>query len=757
MLAHRKVSTIVSSLVIVESPTKAKTIGKFLGRGYTVKSSFGHVRDLPKSKMGIDIEHGFEPDYVIPVRAKKVITDLRAQAKKADTIYLATDEDREGEAIGWHLMTALKLAKDKTKRIVFHEITKRAIDEALKNPRDLDAHLIDAQQARRVLDRLVGYELSPFLWKKIKYGLSAGRVQSAAVRLIVDREREIEKFKADEYWTIEAELEKKGVKPTVAAHLVKRAGKTLEKLAIKNKATADEVTAALKGASFEVSEISQKEKSMSPSAPFTTSTLQQDASRRLGYSAKQTMMLAQQLYEGIELGTEGSVGLISYMRTDSVNLAEQALAEAKEVIGNEFGSEFTAAAPRRYKTKSKSAQEAHEAIRPTSFTRTPESIKQYLEPRQHKLYDLIWRRALASQMPDARFNSTTLDITAGEFVFRANGLVITFAGFQKALGPAASSKETELPKLAKGDKLVLVGTDALKGVQHFTQPPARYSDATLVKAMEEFGIGRPSTYAPTISTIQDRGYVEKVEKRFKPTEIGRLVDDVLVKHFPKIVDLTFTSQMEEDLDLIAEGKKEWVPIIKAFYDPFHANLKAKDKAVTKEELTTEKSDEKCEKCGKPMVIKMGRFGKFLACTGYPDCKTTRPLKAEREAQAKMEQELSGEKCPECGSAMVIKRGRFGTFLGCSTYPKCKGIKRIEKKTGAKCPECGKGEIIEKRSRKGRTFYACNKYPECEFALWNKPTGKTCPKCKSLVVYAAKGQVRCSSKECDYKAETEQPA
>jgi len=751
----------VSSLVIVESPTKAKTIGKFLGRGYTVKSSFGHVRDLPKSKMGIDIENGFEPDYVIPVKAKKVITDLRAQAKKADTIYLATDEDREGEAIGWHLVSALKLAKDKTKRIVFHEITKSAIDAALKNPRDLDDNLIDAQQARRVLDRLVGYELSPFLWKKIKYGLSAGRVQSAAVRMIVDREREIEKFKADEYWTIEAELEKSGVKPTVLARLVKQNGKSLEKLAIKDKAAADKITAALKGASYKVAELTQKEKSLAPRPPFTTSTLQQDSSQRLGYSAKQTMMLAQQLYEGIELGSEGSVGLISYMRTDSVNLAEQALKEATQVIGKEFGAEYAKAAPRRYKTKSRGAQEAHEAIRPTSFARTPDSVKEFLDPRQFKLYDLIWRRALASQMPDAKFNATTLDIEAGDFVFRANGLVVSFAGFQKALGLSGASKETELPKLAKGDKLTLVkeaseGGDALKGIQHFTQPPARYSDATLIKAMEELGIGRPSTYAPTLSTIQDRGYAEKIDKRLKPTEIGVLVNDVLVKHFPQIVDLTFTSQMEDDLDQIAEGKKEWVPIIKAFYDPFHANLKAKDKAVTKEELTTEKSDEKCEKCGKPMLIKMGRFGKFLACSGYPDCKTTKPVKAEREAQAKMEQELSGEKCPECGKPMVIKRGRFGAFLGCSAYPDCKGIKRIEKKTGAKCPECGKGEIIEKRSRKGRTFYACNQYPECKFALWNKPTGKTCPKCKSLVVYAAKGQVKCSSKECDYKAEGEQP-
>jgi DNA topoisomerase-1 len=739
----------VSSLVIVESPTKAKTIGRFLGRAYVVKSSFGHIRDLPKSKMGIDIENGFEPQYVIPVKAKKVVTELKALAKKADKVLLATDEDREGEAIGWHLLSALKLPADKTERIVFHEITKGAINEALKSPRKLDQHLIDAQQARRVLDRLVGYELSPFLWKKIKYGLSAGRVQSAALRLIVDREREIDAFKPDEYWTIEATLEKTGTPPPFVARLIKVNDKTLEKLGIKNKAAADKLLAQLKGTSFEVLSIKTSERNVSPSAPYTTSTLQQDSARRLGYSAKQTMMLAQQLYEGIEIGSEGSVGLITYMRTDSVNLAEQSLKEAKEMLAKEFGEKYATAAPRRYKTKSKSAQEAHEAIRPTSFARRPEDIKQFLDARQYKLYDLIWRRALASQMPEAILDSTTVDITAGKMVFRANGLVVKFDGFQKAMGMLAQSKETQLPKLAEKDKLSM--TD-IKGLQHFTQPPARYSDASIVKAMEELGIGRPSTYAPTISTIQERGYVDKIDKKFKPTEIGMLVNDVLVKHFPQIVDLKFTSNMEEDLDLIAEGKKEWVPIIKNFYDPFHKNLEAKDKEVSKEELTTEKSDEKCEKCGKPMIIKMGRFGKFLACTGYPDCKTTRPMKQEREAQEKMEKEYAQEKCPECGSPMLIKRGRFGSFLGCSKYPDCKGIKPIEKKTGAICTECNKGEMIEKRSRKGRTFYACNRYPECKFALWQKPTGAKCPTCKSLVVYAAKGKLKCSSKTCTYETD-----
>jgi DNA topoisomerase-1 len=742
----------VSSLVIVESPTKAKTIGRFLGKGYVVKSSFGHIRDLPKSKMGIDIEKDFEPQYVIPVKARKVVTELKAAAKKADKVFLATDEDREGEAIGWHLVSALKLPISKTERIVFHEITKGAISGALESPRKLDQHLIDAQQARRVLDRLVGYELSPFLWKKIKYGLSAGRVQSAALRLIVDREREILAFKAQEFWTIEATLEKSGTPPAFETRLVKFEDKTLDKLAIKDKKQADEIQKSLKDADYKVVTIKKTERKVSPSAPFTTSTMQQDAARRLGYSAKQTMMLAQQLYEGVELGSEGSVGLITYMRTDSVNLAEQSLKEAAEVLGKEFGSEYASAAPRRYKTKSKSAQEAHEAIRPTSFARQPEQVRQYLDDRQFKLYDLIWRRALASQMPDAVLDATTVDIAAAKAVFRANGLIVKFPGFQKALGPAGTSKETQLPALSQGDALNL---KELKGVQHFTQPPARYSDASLVKAMEELGIGRPSTYAPTISTIVERGYVEKIEKKFKPSEIGILVNDVLVKHFPEIVDLKFTSGMEENLDSIARGEKEWVPIIKAFYDPFHKNLEKKDKEVSKEELTTEKTEEKCPKCGKPMVIKIGRFGKFLACTGYPDCKTTQPIKAEREAQEKIQQEYAKEKCPECGSPMTVKRGRFGAFLGCSTYPKCKGITRIEKKTGATCTECKKGEIIEKHSRKGRTFYACNRYPECKFALWQKPIGENCPTCKNLLVYAAKGKIKCSDKTCSYERDQEQ--
>lgn len=741
----------MTNLVIVESPTKAKTIKRFLGKGYTVKSSYGHIRDLPKKEMGIDIENDFEPKYVIPPKAKKTVTGLKNDVKKADIVYLATDEDREGEAISWHLVHALKLKDVQIKRITFHEITKNAIDEALKNARELDQNLIDAQQARRVLDRLVGYELSPFLWKKIKYGLSAGRVQSVAVRLIVEREREIEAFKPQEYWTITADVSKTGKpkKEAFPAKLVKVDGKRLDKFALGDRKTSDKIIKDLKDADYKVVDLARKEKLRRPLPPYTTSTLQQDAGRRLGFSAKQTMMLAQQLYEGIELGKEGSVGLITYMRTDSMNLAKSAITEARNVLQNKFGKEFVPAKPRFYKTKSKGAQEAHEAIRPTMLARTPDEVKAHLDSRQLKLYDLIWKRTLACQAADAKLDSTTIDIEATKHSFRAAGSVITFPGFLEIYQDGgAAANEIILPEVKKNEKLDL---HELKPEQHFTQPPARYSEAGLVKKLEELGIGRPSTYAPTISTVQDRGYVEKEEKRLKPTEIGILVNDVLVEHFPKIVDYQFTARLEEDLDIIAIGKKEWVPVISDFYKPFKSNLQKKDKELTKKDLTEEASDEVCEKCGEPMVIKMGRFGRFYACTGYPDCKTTKPLAEEKE---QIPEEFADEQCPECGERMQVKRGRFGPFLGCSQYPDCKGIKKIEVKTGVACPECGKGDIVEKKSRKGRTFYACNKYPECEYAMWSKPTGDKCPECKSLLAYAAAGKVRCSAKEC--KFETEAP-
>lgn len=737
----------MSNLVIVESPTKAKTISKFLGRGFTVKSSFGHVRDLPKSKLGVDVEHDFEPQYVVPTKAKKVATELKAAAKKADLVYFASDGDREGEAIAWHLKELLDTPEAKTKRIVFHEITKTAIDEALEHPRSIDPKLVDAQQARRVLDRLVGYRLSPFLWKKVVRGISAGRVQSVAVRMIVEREREIEAFKPQEYWSIEALLNKRGASETFSAKLLKKDGASLDKFALPDEASAKEVVGHVDGAAWKVASIEKKNVKRSPNAPFTTSTLQQEGNNKLGYSAKQTMMLAQQLYEGIDIGDRGQIGLITYMRTDSVNLAEKFVSEAREWVGKTHGKEFVPADVRTYKTKSKGAQEAHEAIRPTDVSLTPDSIASHLDARQYKLYDLIWRRAVASQMVDAEMETVAANIETAKngaptYTFRANGSAIAKMGFMEVYG--TDHKENLLPDLAEGDA---VDPTSVETKQHFTEPPPRYTEASLVKALEEYGIGRPSTYAPTITTVVDRGYVEKDQRKLKPTDLAKVVNDLLVEHFADIVDLEFTARMENDLDEIAEGKKEWVPIIRAFYGPFEKNLAAKEKEVNKKDVVEQKTDEKCPKCGKDMVIKMGRFGKFLACTGYPECKTTKPIEGTEESEAAVA--AADEKCDLCGKPMVMKRGRFGPFFGCSGYPECKGIKSMQKKVGVTCPKCNKNEIVEKRSKRGRTFYACSGYPECQNAYWSKPTGEKCPKCGALVVFAKAGTARCSDKECDF--------
>lgn len=731
------------SLVIVESPTKAKTISKFLGSRYVVDSSYGHVRDLPKSSMGIDIDHDFALKYTIPTKAKERVKALKEKAKKSDVIYFATDEDREGEAIAWHLKDLLGIHSSKrAKRIVFHEITKGAIMEALEHPRDIDQHLVDAQQARRALDRLVGYELSPWLWKKIRRGLSAGRVQSVAVRLIVEREREVQKFVPQEYWTIEADF-LKTTGETFHAKLSKREGKTLDKLDIHTNVEAQAILADLKQASYAVTHVQTKEMRKNPPAPYTTSTLQQDANRKLGFSSKQTMMIAQQLYEGMHLGAE-SEGLITYMRTDSVNLSSKFTTDAKGFIEHEFGKDYALATPRTHKASSKLAQEAHEAIRPTEAARTPASLQSHLDARQFKLYELIWRRALASQMAEALLNLTTIEVENARgtiYTFRATGSVISFKGYLALYSDVY--KENILPACAVGESLTAA---SVAPNQHFTEPPPRYTEASLVKALEEEGIGRPSTYAPTMSTIQERGYVEKKEKQFVPTEIGFLVNDVLVEHFPRIVDLQFTARMEDDLDEIARGTKEWVPVIREFYTPFKTNLKEKEVSVTKKELTEEATSEVCEKCGKPMVIKMGRFGRFLACTGYPDCKNTKQVGSDGKPQ---EPETTDETCEKCGKPMVVKHGRFGKFLGCSGYPDCKGIKKIQNKTGVKCPSCDKGEIVEKHSRRGKSFYSCDQYPNCTFAVWSKPTGETCPTCRSLLVYGAKNTIRCSKKGCGY--------
>ncbi len=699
------------TLVIVESPTKAKTITKFLSKDFKVESSFGHIRDLPEKKLGVDVENDFQPEYVIPTKAQKQVKKLQELSNKANEVILATDEDREGEAIAWHLTQALNLPADKTERITFHEITQKAIDEALHHPRKIDMNLVDAQQARRILDRLVGYKLSPFLWKKVAKGLSAGRVQSVAVRLVCEKEKEIQNFKTTEYWSIEAELEKD--KQNFIAQLVKEKNKTIKKLDIQNEKQAQTIFDSLKNADYQVISIDKKETKKQPPTPFTTSTLQQEASKKLGFSAKQTMMLAQRLYEGIELGQQGSVGLITYMRTDSLNLSSFSLNNIRDYISNKLGSSYLPAAARIYKTKSKGAQEAHEAIRPTDINNIPEEIKNYLEPRQYRLYKLIWERTLACQMQPAIMDQTKVDIKADDYTFRANGQIIKFDGFLKVYKTMV--KENTLPDLKEKDKSNLID---LKKNQHFTQPPARYSEATLIKALEEYGIGRPSTYAPTLATIQERNYVKKNEdKKLQPTEIGMLVNNLLVEHFPKIVDYNFTAQMEEDLDEIAEGKKKWEPIIGDFYDPFIDNLKLKEKELTKKELTEEKTDIVCDKCGSPMVIKMGRFGKFLACSNYPECKNTQPLLATKE---EMEAEETKEVCDKCGGKLIVKTGRFGKFLACSNYPKCKFTKPIQKTTGLKCPKCKIGDIVIKRTKRGKIFWGCNRYPECDYASWEKP-------------------------------------
>ncbi len=611
------------NLIIVESPTKSRTLSTFLGKNYMIVSSMGHVRDLPRTVLGVDVENNFEPKYVIIPRAKKNIAALKKLIPKSDKIIMATDGDREGEAISWHLVQALGLEDSKRKtvdRIVFHEITKGAIEKALEHPRTIDMNLVDAQQARRVLDRLVGYKLSPFLWKKVARGLSAGRVQSVAVRLIVEREREIENFKMVQYWTIEALL--KSEKGEFITFLNKISGETIPKPGIKSKPEADKILNDLKDGEFIVTGIERKEMKRVPAPPFITSTLQQEAFKKLRFSSKQTMVLAQQLYEGIGLGEKGSTGLITYMRTDSTNLSDQALFAAKDAIAGLFGENYWAGFPRKYKVKSRLAQEAHEAIRPTDPTRTPESVRGHLTPQQYKLYDLIWRRFMATQMKEAVFDTMSVEVSAGDYSFGANGQVLKFDGFLKVY--PLKFEEVNLPDLGEKEKLELL---ELKPDQHFTKPPARYNEASLVKTLEKNGIGRPSTYVPIISTIQDRNYVQKDRVRyFHPTEIGRMVNDLLVEHFPDIVDLKFTGKMEEDLDEIAEGKEKWVKVIKEFYGPFSVNLEKKYKEVV--DKTVEETDEVCEKCGGKMVIRMGRFGKFLACSNFPKCKNTRNLESK---------------------------------------------------------------------------------------------------------------------------------
>jgi len=739
-------------LVIVESPTKAKTISRFLGKDFNVLASFGHVRDLPKSKLGVDVEHGFEPSYIVPPDHKAKVKEIKAAAKKAKEILLATDEDREGEAIAWHLANVLDEDPAKIDRITFHEITETAINDALAHPRKLDLRLVNAQQARRILDRLVGYELSPFLWRKIRRGLSAGRVQSVALRLIVDREREIKAFKPEEYWSIEgtftSEKGKATDETTFEAKLNALGDKTLDKMALKTQAETDAIIQEIAGKEFTVSSIESRERKISPPAPFTTSTLQQEANKRLGFSAKQTMALAQRLYEGLALGKQGQVGLITYMRTDSVNLSEKFLREAKDYVADEFGEAYKLDEPRRFKTKAKGAQEAHEAIRPTDPKRNPEDIRAFVEPNEYKLYKLIWQRAVATQMKDARLQSTSADLKCGRATFRATGQSVLFDGYLK-LYPD-QDKDKFLPPLKEGQTVEAL---TIEGKQHFTEPPPRYTDASLVKALEEAGIGRPSTYAPTISTIIERDYVERDDKkRLVPTEIGSSVTDLLVQYFPNIVDYDFTSKMENSLDLVAEGKIEWQPLLEAFYWPFHTMLKNTENALDKADEALAEGIV-CDTCGSAMTVKRGRFGKFLACTDYPTCKGTKPLPGE---QKRAEPEMTDEKCELCGAPMVKKIGRFGPFLSCSRYPDCKVIKNIEKPVydengqPIKCPTCKEGTLIERISKKHKVFYSCNRYPACDQAFWDRPTGEPCPECGYATLTAKGSKIICPNEGCNYK-------
>ena len=724
------------SLVIVESPAKAKTIKKILGDSYFIKASVGHIRDLPQKSLGVDVKNNFEPEYEILENKKKVVDDLNQAAEEADDIFLAPDPDREGEAIAWHISTILNKPKKNIHRIVFNEITKTAILEAVKTPRNIDMDMVNAQQTRRILDRLVGYKISPLLWQKVGKGLSAGRVQSVAVKIICDREEEIEAFIPVEYWTITAELSKLKSSVCFNAELTKYNG---EKIEIKNGDDSAKIVETL-------SKVTTRNTQRKPQAPFITSTLQREASSRLGYSVKKTMQVAQKLYEGIELGSSGHVGLITYMRTDSTRISDEAKDAAKEYIIEHYGKNYYPEEPRVYAKKGKNVQDAHEAIRPSYIDKNPESVRQYLTPEQHKLYKLIWEKFIASQMQSAEVKTISVEIEAAKYTFRASSSKITFDGFLIVYDDREDEEKTDaIPDLNKDDVLKLKKIDPK---QHFTQPPPRYSEATLVKALEELGVGRPSTYAPTISTIQDRGYVIKEEKALVPTVLGRAVNGLLVKHFPEIVDSQFTANMETNLDDIAENHAQWKKILGNFYEPFAEVLKKAKKEMEKIEILTEHV---CTECGKQMALKTTFGSQFLGCSGYPECKNTMPLAKDQKPLP--EDRPSDELCEKCNSSMLIKRGPYGDYLSC-TNEECKHRKKFIKKTGVKCPqaEC-EGELIEKKSRYGKVFYGCDKYPACTFALWNEPAGETCPECKSMLIkkYLKRGnKIACSNKECSFE-------
>jgi len=762
------------SLIIVESPAKARTITKYLGRGYTVLASIGHVKDLPASKLGVDVERNFKPQYVVIRGKSKVLSEIKKKAKEVDKVFLAPDPDREGEAIAWHIAEELNGKQGRVFRVLFNEITATAIKRALQSPGEIDIKKVNAQQARRVLDRIVGYMLSPLLWKKVRRGLSAGRVQTVTVRLICEREQERQAFRPTEYWSITATLQG-NTPPPFEVRLQEVNGRESE---IHTGEEATRIVQALEGAAFLVSSIDKKEKRRNPLAPFITSRLQQEAARKLRFSPKKTMVLAQQLYEGIEMGKEGATGLITYMRTDSTRVSAEAQAEARQLILDRFGAGYLPETPNVYKTQ-KAAQEAHEAIRPTSVARDPEQIRAYLDRDQHLLYKLIWNRYVSSQMTPALLEVTRVDIEANGHLFRANGTVVKFPGYTVLYsesreqadqpvageGKAAQPQEPEedsrqLPPLSIGERLTLVEGEGLGLLpkQHFTQPPPRYNEALLIKELEEKGIGRPSTYASIISTIQDRRYVEKEEGRFKPTELGGLVNERLVRHFPDVFDVQFTARMEEELDEIEDGEKNWVETVREFYTPFMKDLGEAEDKMDGLKGKEEPTDVRCEKCGRNMVIKWGRHGHFLACPGYqddPPCKNTQDFEKLADGSIKIiakQDPTTDEKCEKCGSPMVIKAGRFGRFIACSAYPACKTTKALP--LGVKCPQDG-GNLTQKRTRKGRTFYACANYPKCEFALWDRPINKPCPNCQApfLVEKVSKQAgttIQCRNEECGYK-------
>ena len=726
-------------LVVVESPAKASTIQKYLGKGFKVLASYGHVRDLIPKEGAVDTAHDFKMDYQSIDRNAKHVDAMVKAMSQVDGLLLATDPDREGEAIAWHVYELLKhkkVLKDKTVgRVVFHQITKKAIQEAVEHPRDIAMELVNAQQARRALDFLVGFTLSPLLWKKIRAGLSAGRVQSPALRLIVEREEEIEKFQSQEYWSIHAKAVAK--KKEFASKLIQYNGEKVEQFTFTNDKSSHDALAVLKKSAdgkLTVTKVVKRERKRNPAPPFITSTVQQEAARKLGFTAQRTMQVAQQLYEGITLGEE-SVGLITYMRTDSVTLATEAVAEIRELIATRYGADNLPDEPRTYKTKSKNAQEAHEAIRPTSAALIPEDIKEHLTAEQYKLYNLIWKRTIACQMIEATMNTVAVDLSADNHIFRANGSVIAKPGFmavyqegiddkKKDAADADDDEENILPPLEEGQ---VVAVNDIIGDQHFTEPPPRFTEASLVKALEEHDIGRPSTYASILSTLRQREYVEMDNKRFKPTDVGRVVNRFLTNYFTKYVDYDFTAQLEEQLDDISRGEKEWVPVLREFWDPFKKLINDTQENVQRADVTQEKIDENCPKCGKQLSIRLGKRGRFIGCTAYPDCDYTRNM----DGVDNTVEIVADRKCPDCQSDLIIRHGKFGKFIGCSNYPKCKFIEPFEKPkdTEVTCPKCKEGHILERKSRRGKVFFSCERYPKCDYAIWNQPINEPCPECK----------------------------